>query len=87
MMGPIDHLLADLADALPDAADAADEREVPLPGGVPALEMTHLELAVPIEASIASDGALHATLPRGVMATGFGLPHGRIAARFERAGR
>jgi hypothetical protein len=76
-MGPIDHLLADLAEALPDAAG---EPEVPL-------EVTRCELALPIEASIASDGALHASLPRGLMATGFDFPHGRISARFERRTR
>ena len=47
---------------------------------------TRVELDVPIESRIASGAELHASLPRGRMATGIFLPLGRIAARFELQG-
>ena len=44
--------------------------------------VTTIDLTLPIESRIGADGTLHASLPRGSMATGFVLPLGRVSARF-----
>jgi hypothetical protein len=43
-----------------------------------AVQVTSLDLDLPLEARFASDGKLLATLPRGLMATGFERPLGRL---------
>jgi hypothetical protein len=42
-----------------------------------------VSLVLPIESRIEPGGVLHASLPRGQMATGFVAPLGRLALRFE----
>jgi hypothetical protein len=51
-----------------------------------AIEVTGVDLTLPIEAHIDRDGELRASLPRGRMATGFRTPHGRLTARFTAQG-
>lgn len=45
------------------------------------LRVTSLELDVPIESRLVG-GVLEASLPRGLISTGFDPPHGRLSARF-----
>jgi len=47
------------------------------------LEVTGMELEVPVEARIVSGGQVLASLPRGRLATGFDMPHGRLSAHFD----
>jgi hypothetical protein len=47
-----------------------------------AIDVTAVELTVPVETHIAKGGDLRACLPRGRLATGFQLPHGRLMASF-----
>jgi hypothetical protein len=71
-------LLVDLAASL--ARGAGDAGTI--------VVVTSVDLTLPVEAHIARGGELLASLPRGRMATGFALPHGRLSARFaaEEAG-
>ena len=48
-----------------------------------ALQTTALDLTVPIESRIVPDGELQASLPRGLLRTGFDPPLGQMVARFE----
>jgi hypothetical protein len=47
-----------------------------------AIDVTAVELTVPVETHIAVGGDLRASLPRGRLATGFQMPHGRLVASF-----
>jgi hypothetical protein len=69
---PLDDLLVALGQALLDGAGASQA----------GLAVTAVDVTVPIEARVDRDGQLRASLPRGVMATGFQLPHARLHARF-----
>jgi len=62
-----------LVDSLPQPMSSPDSGALVRAIGV--------ELTLPIEGRIARDG-LHASLPRGRLATGFSLPLGRVFARF-----
>jgi hypothetical protein len=73
-VSPFGAFLAQLAERVAGSAGGADE-------GV-RLRVTSLDLDVPIESRIVGGGLLEASLPRGLMATGFDLPHGRVSARF-----
>jgi hypothetical protein len=44
---------------------------------------TDVDLTLPIESRIQDGAVLHASLPRGRMATGFEMPIGRLSARFQ----
>jgi hypothetical protein len=70
-------LLEALAGGLPQPAGSAASGVV--------VSATDVELTLPIESRIERRGTLHATLPRGRMATGFDMPLGRLAARFAAA--
>lgn len=48
-----------------------------------ALIVTDLDLDVPVETRIAADGSVLMTLPRGLLATGFSLPLGRLRVHCE----
>jgi hypothetical protein len=48
-----------------------------------ALQTTSLDLTVPIESRIVPGGDLQASLPRGLLRTGFDPPLGQVVARFE----
>ena len=45
------------------------------------LQVEHVSIDMPIESSLAADGSLQVANPRGLMATGFDRPLGRL--RFE----
>jgi hypothetical protein len=47
------------------------------------IDVTRLELDLPLEARIAPGAVLLASLPRGLLATGFELPRCRLRARYE----
>ena len=68
-MTRIEELVEHLADAF-----AASPPAVPGLG----IEVTEVRMDLPVEARIVSGGAVEMSLPRGMMATGFGLPHGRL---------
>jgi hypothetical protein len=69
---PLADLLVGVTAALPIAA-----------GGETGISVVAMDLDLPVETRIDRGGELHASLPRGRMATGFDLPHGRVVARFE----
>ena len=60
---------------------------LPQPAGSPSagviVRATDVDLTLPIESRIERGAVLHASLPRGRMATGFEMPLGRLSARFE----
>jgi hypothetical protein len=68
------NLLAELAEGLPLDATGAS--------GV-VLRVTDAELELPLETRLQASG-LTATLPRGLIATGFAEPLGRLHAHFAR---
>lgn len=72
-MRPFVSFIEALVDSLPQPTGSPESGTLVSAVGV--------ELTLPIEARIARDG-LHASLPRGRMATGFSLPLGRVSARF-----
>jgi hypothetical protein len=71
---PFGDLILALAESLPRGAGAPEL-------GVE-VQVTGVDLVVPLESRIGGGGELRASLPRGRMATGFRAPHGRLAARF-----
>lgn len=74
-MTALETLLAALVLDLPQTAGGAAD------GG--AIAVTGVELDVPVEARIGPGGVLYATLPRGRLATGFSIPHGRLGVRVD----
>lgn len=76
-MRRVEHLLVDLAEAF--AVPAA---------GVPGLELAvdEVRLDLPVEARIVRGGAVEMSLPRGMLATGFSVPHGRLRLRLAGEG-
>lgn len=46
------------------------------------VEVTGLDVTIPVEARLGARGEVEASAPRGLLATGFDLPHGRLSARF-----
>lgn len=48
------------------------------------VEVTSVDLTVPIETQVAGDGLVQASLPRGQLATGYDVAHSRMAVRFDR---
>jgi hypothetical protein len=66
--------LEDLVDRL---VESFAEPELPQ-GSLTRVAVTALDLDVPIETRFDEDGAVLATLPRGVLATGFETPMGRL---------
>lgn len=68
-MTRIEQLLEHLADAFGGAAP-----EVPGLG----IEVTEVRMDLPVEAKIVRGGEVEMSLPRGMLATGFGMPHGRL---------
>jgi hypothetical protein len=73
-MTPFAAFLEALVDGLPQPIGSAEAGA--------RVTATDVDLALPIEIRIERDG-LHASLPRGRMATGFAFPLGRLSARFE----
>jgi len=65
----IEQLLEHLADAF-----AGSPPEVPGMG----IEVTEVRMDLPVEAKIVRGGEVEMSLPRGMLATGFGWPHGRL---------
>jgi hypothetical protein len=56
------------------------ELSASMAAGEAALEVTALDISLPVEARIGSPG-LWVSAPRGVMRTGFVMPHGRVQLR------
>ena len=75
-MKGLEELLIDLCTGLPLEA-------VNVEAGI-AVHAVSIELEVPVESVIGQNAELHACLPRGLMETGFQLPHARLCARFGR---
>ena len=73
-MNALAEMVVAMIDALPIAAGDPED-------GL-RLAVTSLDVAFPIEASLGERGDIVASAPRGRLATGFDLPHGRITARF-----
>jgi hypothetical protein len=48
------------------------------------VESTALDLRIPVEAHVDAAGMVRASLPRGRLATGWDVPHGRLSLRFDR---
>lgn len=44
-----------------------------------------VQLDIPIESRIGTNGHLQATAPRGRLATGFDIPHGRVQLKLVRS--
>jgi hypothetical protein len=59
---------------------------LPAPTGSPengaVVSATDVALLLPLESRIGGGAVLHASLPRGRMATGFSVPLGRLELRF-----
>jgi hypothetical protein len=76
-MTSFEQLLIDLVDNLPpDEGRATDGIRVAI---------TSVEMNLPIESRMMG-GRFSACLPRGCWQSGFEVPHGALAARFERTG-
>jgi hypothetical protein len=76
---PLDLLLVELTEALPDGAGAPEEGT--------RLEVSSVGLTLPIETRLAASGGLMACAPRGRLATAFQLPIGLLRATFTREER
>jgi hypothetical protein len=74
----LEDLILGLADGIPDDAGGPE-------AGI-RVELTSIDLEVPVETLLGLDGRVHATLPRGRLATGHDPIHSRIALRFDRQG-
>ena len=74
-MRAIEHLISELEEALP-VGTANVDAEV-------AIAITDVVLELPVEARIVG-ASLQTSLPRGRLATGFAMPHGRLRLTFER---
>jgi hypothetical protein len=72
----IDALIAELESGLPTGAGADD--------GSVSLAITDVTLDLPVESRIVDAAALQISLPRGRLATGFAMPHGRLRLTFVR---
>jgi hypothetical protein len=72
----LEELLVTLADDLAPDAGSADEGLL--------VHATDVDLDLPMEAVIAPDGRLLATLPRSRIATGFDPPAARLSVRMRR---
>jgi len=66
---PLEDLIRELARAF--GSEGADAARAPI-------RVLGVDLEVPVEARLERDGALSATLPRGMWFTGFAAPHGRL---------
>ena len=81
-MIPLEELLGGLLAAL---LPGIEDRGSRIDGKAPSLVITELQLDVPVEATIAHNGTVMATTPRGLMSTGFELPLGRLRLLCEEA--
>lgn len=72
----LDELLTELADALPTGAMDPVSHE--------GLGVSAVELTLPVESQIHQGANLALSLPRGRMATGFDVAHGRLHVNFVR---
>jgi hypothetical protein len=72
----LEELIVGLAEGLPAGLGGAE-------AGV-RVESTALDLRIPVEAHVDAAGMVRASLPRGRLATGWDVPHGRLSLRFDR---
>ncbi len=75
-MKPLEHLLADLAESLPEGAGGEAD-------GV-RIDVATAELALPIESRLGREATLLASAPRGRQVTGFDAPLGQMRVSFTR---
>lgn len=75
-MNGLEHLVAELVDAVPDGAGGAFE-------GVRVV-VDAAEIALPIEARLGAGGAVVASAPRGRQRTGFDPPLARLRLSLTR---
>jgi hypothetical protein len=73
----IDEFLVDLCNDVPAAVVETNSGD--------GLGVEGFSLALPIESVIRDGGALAVSLPRGRLATGFDVPHGRLQVSFVRS--
>jgi hypothetical protein len=73
-MMPFAAFIEALVDGLPQPAGSAASGVI--------VRATDVDLTIPIESRIEPGGVLHASLPRGRMATGFDAPIGQFSAHF-----
>jgi hypothetical protein len=71
----LSRFIEDIAAGLPQSKGSPESGAV--------VSATDVELAIPLESRIGAGAVLHASLPRGRLATGFDMPLGRLEARFE----
>ena len=76
-MTRIEQLIESLADAF-----AVAPPEAPGLG----LSVAEIHLDLPVEARIVRGGEVEMSLPRGMLATGFAFPHGRLRLRLAEEG-
>jgi hypothetical protein len=74
-MTALDQMVVDLGDALPALAGGPSD-------GI-SIGVTEVDLELPVESRIGAIG-LEVTAPRGRLATGFSMPHGRLHVSFVR---
>lgn len=75
MMPPFSEVIVGLASRMPLACGS--------PAAGLLIRIAQLDVSLPLEASIGEGATLHASAPRGRLATGFDPPLGRLTARFE----
>ncbi|MBX3160371.1 MAG: hypothetical protein KF773_30685 [Deltaproteobacteria bacterium] len=75
-MTRLEELIVGFAEGIPAAAGGPE-------AGV-RVEITSIDLAVPIETHVDGAGLVRASLPRGRLATGYDLVHSQLVLRFER---
>ena len=74
-MMPLDDLLVDLFEALTPGALSADAPVT--------IAVTSADVDLPVESSLSADGRCLASVPRGLIKTGFDPPHGRLVVHIE----
>ena len=77
-MTNLEALIVGLVDALPDDAGGPE-------AGV-RVEMTAIDLAIPVETHVDSNGHVRASLVRGRLATGYDADLCQMSLRYERTG-
>ena len=75
-MNQLEALLVGLIEALPAGAGG--------PADGVAVELSSVELAIPVEAHVDAGGRVRASLPRGRIATGYDVQLCRMALRYVR---
>jgi hypothetical protein len=72
----LEDLILALAEGMPD--------DVGGPQAGVRVEVTSVDLTIPVETHVGGDGLVRASLPRGRLATGHDVGHSRMTLRFDR---